>query len=151
MKISRTCGLTILAGVAVIAVSVSAWADRSGSIISGQADVEVLFGSYHCGMGQEGEGFAWATFQSTGDLVPDNFFFVQRNIRSGGEPQEVCMGLASDSHQIVQAAGCRVGPNETRADETGASINFAFVCHDQRSSLTQILADLGSSVIVAVP
>ena len=149
MKISRTCGLTILAGVAVIAVSVSAWADRSGSIISGQADVEVLFGSYHCGMGQ-GEGFAWASFQSTGDLVPD-YITVQRNIRSGGEPQEVCMGLASDAHQIIQAAGCSVGTNETRADETGASINFAFVCHDQRSSLTQILADLGSSVIVAVP
>ena len=111
--------------------------------------MEVLFGSYHCGMGQ-GEGFAWASFQSTGDLVPD-YITVQRNIRSGGEPQEVCMGLASDAHQIIQAAGCSVGTNETRADETGASINFAFVCHDQRSRLTQILADLGSSVIVAVP
>jgi hypothetical protein len=149
MAIFRTRGLVVLAVLTVTAVSAGAWAGRNGSIISERSDLEVVFGSYHCGMGQ-GSGFAWAFLQSTGDLVPEDFF-VQRNIRSADEPQEFCVGLASHARQVVQDAGCRVGPDETMIDETGASVDFSFVCHDQRSRLTKFLADLGSSVLVAIP
>jgi hypothetical protein len=91
-----------------------------------------------------------AFVQSTGDLVRDDFF-VQRQIGAVAEPQAVCAGLTSGARQIVQAAGCSAGPDETRSDEAGTSIDFAFVCHDQRPRLTQILADLGSSIVLAVP
>jgi hypothetical protein len=141
--------LGILVAFGLIAVSVSAWGSRGDWAIPGRPDLQVIFGSYHCGMGQ-GEGFVWASFQSTGDLVPADFI-VQRGIRSSGEPGEVCAGLTSGARRIVRAVGCRVGPDETRSDETGASIDFGFVCHDERSRLTRVLADLGSSVVLAAP
>lgn len=145
----RTVALGLGVAFAFLASTAAAWADPSSSPGAPRPDVDVLFGSYHCGFGQ-GEGFVWATFQSTGDLVPDDFS-LQRSLRSANDPQEVCTALTSAAREVVQTAGCSLGTNETRTDESGASIDFAFVCHDRRSSLTQTLADLGSSILLALP
>ncbi len=90
VTIFRTFGLGLVVASASLALSLSAWADRSVSPGASRTERDVLFGSYHCGMGQ-GEGFVWATFQSTGDLVPDDFY-IQRNLRLANDPQEVYLG-----------------------------------------------------------
>ena len=149
MAIFRIAGSGLVIAFALLAVTLSAWADRSDSPGAPSTNIDVLFGSYHCGMGQ-GEGFVWATFQSTGALVPDDFY-IQRNLRSENDPREICTTLTSAGREVVQSAGCNLGPNEPRTDETGVAIDFAFVCRDRRSTLTRILADLGSSILLATP
>jgi hypothetical protein len=143
MKLVRSRPRTALAALVVIASAVTAQAGTT-------SEVEVMTGWYHCGVGQEGQGFTWTSFQSTGDFLPENYS-LQREIHSAGSPQEICAALAGGVHQIVQAAGCTVGPHRTSTTESGASNDFAFVCHDQRSRLKQLLTDLGSSILTTAP
>jgi hypothetical protein len=143
MNILRSRPLTALAAIAVITGSVSAHAGSTSG-------AEVMAGWYQCGIGEGGQGFVWTSFQSTGDLLPESFS-LQREIHAAANPQETCGALAAGAHQIVQAAGCTVGPHQASVDESGASDGFSFLCHDQRSRLTQILADLGSSILTTAP
>lgn len=141
--------LAIFSGLVAVALAASAASPSDQA--NGNENSELLYGYYSCGFAFDPpQAFAWVDFRTSGDILPDSYFYPYREYGDASSP-ETCEAAATASVAILAGSGCSLGPVTVSEDDTGVGRSFQFVCRARRGGIVAVIEEVLAELISGSP